>query len=208
VFQSCLCVDLPRTHPAASGRYKSGAPPSKTQFCGPCTKLHESKLLPLTQKHTAELDTAQKEVRRLKRQLDKGIEAKDLAERFLDREKELKAELDKCKQTLLAVNADLSQTKYLVKNKHDMNEKCKRQVKSMEQKCAEFDSIKARVEELEKSVMQVLQTLWLGVCASDYGCVHRIRWWPTWPRNTRPSFCAPSAPITWPAQTLRGSYLN
>jgi predicted RNase H-like nuclease (RuvC/YqgF family) len=110
------------------------------------------------------LDTAQKEVRRLKRQLDKGIEAKDLAERFLDREKELKAELDKCKQTLLAVNADLSQTKYLVKNKHDMNEKCKRQVKSMEQKCAEFDSIKARVEELEKSVMQVLQTLWLGVC--------------------------------------------
>ena len=92
---------------------------------------------------------------RLKRILDKGIEAKDLAERFLDREKELRMELNKSNQALLQLNEDLSQTKYLVKNKHDMTDKCKRQVKCLEQKCANYDAVKARVEELEKSVMQV-----------------------------------------------------
>ncbi len=92
---------------------------------------------------------------RLKRILDKGIEAKDLAERFLDREKELRMELNKSNQALLKLNEDLSQTKYLVKNKHDMTDKCKRQVKCLERKCAEYDAVKARVEELEKSVTQV-----------------------------------------------------
>jgi len=158
-----LCVSFVISH-CFPGRFKPGAPapPSKTQFCSPCTKLHEAKLLILTQKHTAALDSVQREASRLKRVLDKGIEAKDLAERFLDREKEMKVELDRTKQTLLKVNEDLSQTKYLVQNKHDMTQKCKRQVKLMERKCAEFDTFKARVEELEKSVMQV----WL-----DYGCV-------------------------------------
>ena len=138
------------------GRFKPGVLPlSKTTFCSPCSKLHEAKLLALTQKHTAALDGVQRDAGRLKRVLDKGIEAKDLAERFLDREKELKMELEKSTQALLKVNEDLSRTKYLVKNKHDMTEKCKRQVKCMEHRCADYDANKARVEELEKSVMQV-----------------------------------------------------
>lgn len=140
------------------GRFKSGvkASPTKTQFCSPCSKLHEARLVLVTQKQVASAEGVQREMARLKRVLDKGIEAKDLAERFLDREKEMRAELDQTKRDLLKVKEDLSQTKYLVQNKHDMTEKCKHQVKVMERKCADFEVVNARVKELEKSVMQVL----------------------------------------------------
>ncbi len=137
------------------GRFKSGVKASKTQFCSPCSKLHEARLVLVTQKQVASVEGVQREMARLKRVLDNGIEAKDLAERFLDREKEMLVELDQTKRDLLKVKEDLSQTKYLVQNKHDMTEKCKRQVKVMEHKCAEFEVVNARVKELEKSVMQV-----------------------------------------------------
>ena len=96
---------------------------SKTQFCSPCSKLHDAKLILVTQKNAKTLDSVQREVVRLRRVLDRGIEAKDLAERFLDREKEMRLELDQVKHALLKANEDLAQTKYLVQNKHDMTEK-------------------------------------------------------------------------------------
>ena len=110
----------------------------------------------MAQKHATSLDSVQREVVRLTRVLDRGIEAKDLAERFLDREKSVRTELDQVTRNLLRANEDLSQTKYLVQNKHDMTEKCKRQVKLLQHKCSEFESLKTRVVELEKSVMQVI----------------------------------------------------
>ncbi len=145
-----------------SGRFKPGAPapPTKTQFCSPCTKLHETQLQAVVLKHAAKVERLQSEVKRLKHVLDRGIEAKSLAERFLDREIELKQELDKTKQLLLKASTELVQTKYLVKNKHDMTEKCKRLVKTMEHKCAEYDVVKARIEELERSVMEVCVVSW------------------------------------------------
>ncbi len=91
---------------------------------------------------------------RLKEVLDGQIESKDFAGRFLEREKELKTDSEKYRHMYQTTLEQLSQTKYLVKNKHDMTEKCKRRVKALELKFADYDELKTRVVELEKSVMQ------------------------------------------------------
>ena len=127
----------------AGMRLKSGAPVSEPAV--------DAK----SDKRDGKIDgTLQREVVRLRRQLDKGIEAKDLAERFVDREKELKLELAKLKSAYQKTSDELSNTKYLVKNKHDMTTKCKLQVKALELKCADYDTIKEKLTELQKSVLQ------------------------------------------------------
>ena len=138
-----------------AGRLKLGSPSvAKAGFCEPCTKTHDFIVQTLFQKNTAETSRLHREIVRVKQLLDGRIESKDFAGRFLERETELKMELEKSKRLYQKTLETLSQTKYLVKNKHEMTEKCKRRVKAMELYFADYDEIKTRVAELEKSVLK------------------------------------------------------
>lgn len=123
-------------------------------LCKQCTTTHDFIIESLVQKQTTELNRLHCEIVRLKEVLDGQIDAKEFAGRYLEREKELRKESEKYRKMYQTTLEQLSQTKYLVKNKHDMTEKCKRQVKTMELKFADYDELKTRVVELEKSVMQ------------------------------------------------------
>ena len=138
-----------------AGRLKLGSPSvAKAGFCEPCTKTHDFIVQTLFQKNTAETSRLHREIVRVKQLLDGRIESKDFAGRVLERETELKMELEKSKRLYQKTLETLSQTKYLVKNKHEMTEKCKRRVKAMELYFADYDEIKTRVAELEKSVLK------------------------------------------------------
>ena len=139
---------------ASSAGKKQGKQP-KSSMCVSCTKRHTAKLEALSAKHTAEIEKLQHTIKRLTAKLDAKLEAHVLAQRFRDRETELKQRNEGLEQELGKTARELREKRITLDTHMASTLRHKAIAKELAHLKELYEVAKARVAEMETSMVQV-----------------------------------------------------
>ena len=139
---------------ASAGGKKQGKA-SKSTMCAPCTKSHTAKLEMLTAKHATEVEKLQQTVKRLTAKLDAKLEAHVLAQRFRDRETELKQRIETLEQELGKTARELREKRINLDTHMASTLRHKAVAKELAHLKEQYEAAKARIAEMDTSIMQV-----------------------------------------------------
>lgn len=148
VFRECL-----------EGKYGGSASKSaasKSKLCAPCNKLHNVKIDLIKKKHAEEMAKLQHAVKQWTVKYDAKLEAHSFSHRFRDRENELKQRVEVLEQELCKVKVELREKRANFDTHMVSTLKHKAIAREVVAVKEQFELARARVAELEKSVLQVM----------------------------------------------------
>jgi hypothetical protein len=139
----------------SSSSKPSSSAGSKPKLCAPCGKLYTARLDTLKKKHADEVAKLQLSVKQWTAKFDARLEASAFSHRFRDRENELLLRLETTERDLAKARSEIREKRANFDTHMVSTLRHKAIAKELVAVKAELGYAKARVAELERSVMQV-----------------------------------------------------